>query len=195
MSLIEAVEKHARKEFSKKVWETFPYHNLTHTEFVVDLCKEMSDALELPPDQVEILLIAAWFHDLGYTNSYPMHEAASQDLAKEYLEKAGYEKHSIRTICELIESTRVDYFNHKTLLEQIMFDADRGSVGQPDFFALGDKLRDEWDMHDFALFSDEGWNALQVRYLENTQFKTSYSIKKYGKQRLSNLRQAKAELV
>lgn len=194
MSLLDKVEKHARKEFRKAVWKSFPYHNLAHTESVVALCTEIAEAMELDDDQIEILIIAAWFHDLGYSDSYAHHEEASKEMAEAYLNNHGCKKGAIQTILDVIESTRVDYARHKSTLEQIMFDADRSSIGHPNFFIFGNLLRKEWEEHDFALFSDEGWNALQVRYLENTQFKTSFSQQKFGHQRLINLDLAKKRL-
>lgn len=191
MTLIDKVEKYARKEFGKKLWRDFPYHNLQHTESVVELCSEIGKAVGLPPDQFEFLIVAAWFHDLGYSVSYAHHEAASKEMAAHFLNGIDYPGSSVDTVLQVIESTRVDYPRHDSLLEQIMFDADRRSIGMQEFFDLGNLLRKEWEQHDFALFSDAGWYALQVRYLENTQFKTPYSIKKFGSQYRANLDQAR----
>ncbi len=194
MSILERVEKHARKEFKRNTWKEFPYHNLTHTESVVSLCKEITASMNLKKRDVELLLIAAWFHDLGYSKSYANHEDASKKMAKKYLQKEGYDSSGIKAIMKLIDSTRVDHTSYRGKLEKIMFDADRGSIGQPNFYELGNLLRKEWETHQFALFSDDGWNALQVRYLENTQFKTDYSRMKYGPQRLKNLEEARKKL-
>lgn len=147
--------------------------------------------MKLSDHDLELLVVAAWFHDLGYSNSYTQHEHESKLIAERFLQENNYDSQDIQVVLDLIESTRVDYLIQKNILEEVLFDADRGSIGQLNFFELGNDLRNEWVIHDFALFSDEGWNALQVKYLENTQFKTSYSKKKFGKQRLVNLEHAK----
>jgi len=191
MSIITQVEVYVRSKYASEFWRDFPYHNLDHTVSVVDLCIEISNALKLSSKSCELLTIAAWFHDLGYSLSYTQHESASKILASEFLTKYAYDETNIQIILELIESTRVDYTDQKNILEEVLFDADRGSIGQDNFHKLGNKLRREWIIHDFALFSDHGWNALQVNYIENTKFKTSYSKEKFEAQRLINLNQAK----
>src|SRR5689334_15683523 len=45
-------------------WRTF--HNLHHTAGVADACKAMIEYYKIDAELAAALMIAAWFHDVGY---------------------------------------------------------------------------------------------------------------------------------
>ncbi len=98
-------------QYVKKLYETHPtfyrYHNLHHTREVVKLVKELAENSDVGDADLEILLIAAWFHDIGYPDSIQLHEEKSAEMAAEFLEKKSYPPENITTVKKLILSTKV----------------------------------------------------------------------------------------
>ena len=94
-NLLKKVEEFAREEFSRKEWDFFAYHDWEHTVNVVKEVKILADSSSLPADKVQALLIAAWFHDLGYVENPKNHENGSIRIAKSFLENNRILGHSI----------------------------------------------------------------------------------------------------
>src|SRR6476620_4388006 len=71
------LEKHLPKGFY--------YHDFFHTFSVVNATNMLSDATEVSKSEKRVLLIAAWFHDTGYTKQIVGHEKQGASIAEEFL--------------------------------------------------------------------------------------------------------------
>ncbi|MFA7228899.1 MAG: HD domain-containing protein, partial [Melioribacteraceae bacterium] len=65
------------------------YHNLAHTKNVVQAALEIAIGEKLAPDDMEMVQIAAWFHDTGYVEKSAGHEEISAMYAGNFLSEAG----------------------------------------------------------------------------------------------------------
>lgn len=57
------------------------------------------------------------------------------------------------------------------LLEQIICDADLDYLGRDDFYKIGETLRKEF-LHYSIVNSDEEWETLQIKFLQNHHYHT-----------------------
>ena len=64
--LISKVEKYIFNLFSEKLDVNYTYHNIVHTQKVVEKVIEISSDLKLDKTSIENVQIAAWFHDAGF---------------------------------------------------------------------------------------------------------------------------------
>ena len=64
--ILKEVEEYVSNFIQTSVPSEYIYHNLRHTNNVVKACREISDRYEISEDELEILELAAWFHDTGY---------------------------------------------------------------------------------------------------------------------------------
>ena len=53
---------------SNKLSKSIKFHSLQHTQEVVAACQMLADNQQLPEEDRIPLLLAAWFHDTGYTS-------------------------------------------------------------------------------------------------------------------------------
>ena len=67
--LLLEVESYVKSLFNDKSSEDLIYHNLNHTTDVVITSEKIGQSSSLDDEQMELLLIAAWFHDVGYLNA------------------------------------------------------------------------------------------------------------------------------
>ena len=65
-SLIDQAKEHVKSLFHSKKDERFIYHNEGHTESVVQSTKQIAEHYKLKDEDYIVLIIAAWFHDIGY---------------------------------------------------------------------------------------------------------------------------------
>src|ERR1700743_1333174 len=64
----------------------YPYHNLEHTVGVVDHSKEIAAHYRLDANDSLVLVVAAWFHDVGHLyGPMPGHEARGVGIMRKHM--------------------------------------------------------------------------------------------------------------
>src|SRR5262245_728645 len=84
----------------------FVYHNLAHTAYVVRATEILCDAMKVSNHQKKMLLVAAWFHDVGYTQQTDYHETVGASIAEKFLAEKNVENDDIQVVKSCILSTR-----------------------------------------------------------------------------------------
>ncbi len=162
------------------------FHDVQHTKEVVSAAEEIALGEGLDEETIEVLKIAAWFHDAGYTKCYIGHEDESKEIARQFLNSVGYPAEKIEQVCRLIDATRYKH-EPESEAEACMIDADRLSMGKISFILKGEKLRKEWEVFLNTFHSDEEWMDVQVNYLRETVFYTHYADKNYSLLKQNNI--------
>ena len=109
------------------------YHDLSHTERVVNATDQLAALANLDNESKETLALAAIFHDVGFVKEYEDHERISCHMAEEYLKKINVSVDKIQKVKELIMST-ADISTSNGVLEEILHDADLCHLGKKKFF-------------------------------------------------------------
>ncbi len=164
------------------------YHNLDHTKDVVNAVQKIAIHENCSKEEIEILLLAAWFHDVGYTETYIGHEEESVFIAENFLNEHHYPKEKIEKVTACIEATKYGH-SVQNKLDTIIIDADRLSMGKDDFKIKGELLRKEWEIYFDKKYSNADWNKEQINYLQSTDFQSEFCKKNYTKQKNKHLRQ------
>jgi len=151
----------------------FPFHNLDHTEEVVSNVRTIGSALGMSSDELEPVIIAAWFHDTGFRERYDGHEAVSAKLAEGFLRKEGYPEASIQVVVKCIEATRVPQ-RPAGPLSEILVDADLFHISNEHFFYRKLLLRREWEVMLNKRYTDQEWHLLNLSFLLSHQFFTTF---------------------
>lgn len=162
------------------------YHNLTHVKFVVTMVKEIGENSGISISEQEVLIIAAWFHDIGHISKWDGHEEISANIAKEYLTKINYPEEQILQVVDCILATKVPH-KPKNKLEEIICDADIAHVGSKEFFHLSDLLKLEIENREKNKISDSDWLKKNIEFLTKNKFFTKYAKLKFEERKNSNL--------
>src|SRR5437867_4734669 len=85
-TLLAEAEEFVRQLFETKVPENYHFHNLHHTLGVVKAVEILAAHYKLNGEDLSALLLAAWFHDSGYSVKYDGHEAESVEIVKGFLQ-------------------------------------------------------------------------------------------------------------
>lgn len=162
------------------------YHNLSHIKKVVEVIKEICKYSKIENSDLEILTIAAWFHDVGHIFTWEGHEDVSIKYAKKFLEKNNYPKDKIVNVCNCINATKLG-IKPNNLLEEIICDADLSHLGSDDFFERSNLLRKEMEVRKKNVFSELEWVKLNKKFIEEQKFYTDYARKMFDKIKKTNL--------
>lgn len=144
-ALIIEVEKFVFSFLSKNIHSNFVYHNLAHTQRVVESVKEIAESLKLDNIALENLVIAAWFHDIGYVEGSDNHEQKSIKIAAKFLKENNFDEKRIQVVSEVILATEMNSVP-KNILEEIIRDADCAHLASKDFIDYTSLLRREWEL-------------------------------------------------
>ncbi len=163
--------------------KNLPFHNFAHTQEVVDNVVLISDAIGIHPKEADFIVIAACFHDTGFSEAYEDHEEVSKRLAAQYMEKANCTKKEIEMVLSCIDATKMPQNPHDIYAE-VLCDADLFHLGTPNFLYRNMLLRKEWELFREIVMTDDDWQLLNIKFLEEHRFKTAY-----GKEVLENGKQ------
>ena len=176
------------------------YHNQNHTLQVVKAANEIALAENISDKDLEILLLAAWFHDLGFTKELKNHEEISKKIAAEYLSKKGFSKEKISKIQSVIDATIMPQ-NPSNKLDEIICDADLYHLGTNEFDKKSKLLRLEQEHLTGKKLSDIEWLQENEKFLSEHKYFTNYAFEKLNAQKkmnwvnvTNNLRKTKIKL-
>lgn len=186
MHILEKVEQYCSHLLLGKECEQLPFHNFAHTTRVVRFSMEFATALNLSKVEIEEVVIAAWFHDTGFSEDYAHHEEYSKVLARSFLEEMGIAEERIQRIVECVESTKYDV-EPKTLQQKILCDADLIHLTSPDYLKYNALLRQEWEQQLGLFYSDLKWYELNVLFLSDHHFESDSIPQDRMKQLKKNL--------
>ncbi|WP_299526760.1 Pycsar system effector family protein [uncultured Lutibacter sp.] len=169
------------------------YHNFNHTVNVVNAVNEIALAENVTEEDLEILLITAWFHDTGFINSFEKHEEKSKKIAKDYLEAINFSEEKINKVLSCIDATKMPQ-NPKNKLEEIICDADLYHLGTDTFFEKANLLRSEWELLCNKHLTDIEWFTENEQFLSNHKYFTNYAFNKLNSNKTANWLKVKKDL-
>ncbi|WNJ21463.1 Pycsar system effector family protein [Pontibacter sp. G13] len=175
--LLVDAEAYAREILVHQLNGDYTYHTVGHTEQVVDAVVEIGQEVGLTSDQMDLIKLAAWFHDLGYIETYIGHEEASMRIARDFLEKREMPATMIEQVEGLIFATRLDQ-EPKDRLQAVLKDADLYNLALPEALDNSEKIRQEWKVFCDREFSEEEWLDFNYRFFRDYQYYTEYALTK-----------------
>jgi adenylate cyclase len=176
--------------FAERLSEDLYFHDLAHTREIAEAAEEIGKGEGLSADELEIIILSAWLHDTGYVEQYIGHEEESQVIADEFLRSVNYPEEKISIIKNCILATK---YKHEigNILEAVVVDADRVSMGKTNFDKRGDLLRKEWAVYLDKEYTDKEWSDIQLQYLTETVFVTKYAKANFEAQKQINYKHQK----
>lgn len=177
MNLIEQAQDFVYNLLKDKLSSSFIYHNLAHTSDVVMAVKTLSEEEKISTEELEMLIIAAWFHDTGYIQGFENHEEASVKIVSDFLVEKGKSVAYINQVSALILATKYCYVP-QTILEKIIKDADFYHFTTENYSERCELLREEWKNVRHKTASDLEWACENLYMLTQChEYYTDYALK------------------
>ncbi len=187
--IVQKAEDFVTKLLENELDPNFLYHNLKHTQRVVKSTKELLSFYDLSQQEQEQMLLAAWFHDVGYTHGTTDHEEKSCEIAAEFLKKENYSAANIKKIDDIILATK-RYHEPVNLHEEIIRDADASHFAQKSYWETTDFLKDELELLGIKKYSQKEWRDVNIKMFRNEhRFYTQYAKENWEEGKEKNLKQ------
>ena len=172
--LLSAARTYVTDVFQHRIKPEFVFHNLEHTEDVVEACSHMADYYQLSEDDRLVLMLSAWFHDTGYSSgTSEEHEERSVELATQFLQNRQANDTTIQRVASCIMATRMPQ-SPVSLIEKILCDADLHHLATEDFKARNQLLKQERENLLEHKIDKKEWRKSNIRFLMEHHYFTEY---------------------
>lgn len=168
------------------------YHGPFHTrDDVVPAAQRLAEMEGIRGESLDLLLTAAWFHDIGYVERPLHHELIGARIVEEALPGFNYSKKQIETVKWAILATALPQAP-QTKIEEILTDADLDVLGRVDFLARNRDLRREL-AYLGKVFSDTEWYSSQLKFIEGHKYFTESARALRNRQQTVNINALRKE--
>ncbi|PIQ21448.1 MAG: phosphohydrolase [Cytophagales bacterium CG18_big_fil_WC_8_21_14_2_50_42_9] len=174
LELVYKTSAYIRQLYNSNPRPDFKYHNLAHVEEVVQRASYIAGHYALPENEFLALILAAWFHDVGYLfANQENHEEKSAEMAAEFLQKELLAPELINMIQKTIRATKMPQ-NPATQIEKILCDADLYHLGTEDFENTDKQVKAETELRINQLIADDVWSDISLKLMEIHQYHTDF---------------------
>ena len=192
-TIIEKAKEYVTEYLSNNLSTDYNFHCINHTFDVVKNTEEIGRGSFLADKELDIVILAAWFHDVGYSKCRKGHEKVSIDIAEEFLMVNNYSNEDIEQVKKCIEATKLSHIPN-SLLEEILSDSDILHIGKQDYLEKSNLLRQELKKNQNLDCSDDEWIKNNIGFMSEHNFHTEYAKANYGFQRIKNIEDLTSQL-
>ncbi len=187
--LLKDVEKQVTHLLRTELNHNFYYHNLSHTQRVVKKTRQLIEGEGLEEQNCQNLMIATWFHDVGYIKGSKNHEENSVLIATDSLKNLNASQKDIDEVCAIIMATKISY-EPKNIYEKIIRDADCSHFSSKNYTDISDLLREEWKSTEMKTFTEVEWTRENISFLtQHHSFYTDFAQDHWQEGKNKNLSQ------
>jgi predicted metal-dependent HD superfamily phosphohydrolase len=183
---VETLLKATRPEWLK-------YHNFEHAKAVARASKIIGSACNLSSEDLETVVLAAWFHDAGYVEAIDGHEEKSVEIAASFLRKEGFPPKRIAKVAGCIRATKMPQAP-RNFMEKVLCDADISHLASKDFLEVSELIRLEIEHRMGRRLTEAEWLTMNTLFVAGHRFHTDFARSKYAPQHAANLAALKERL-
>jgi predicted metal-dependent HD superfamily phosphohydrolase len=192
-SIISEVKQYVEELFLNKYDNRSSYHSYEHTKEVAEAAGKIGKGSGLSKEELEAVVIAAWFHDTGYLFEQKNHEEQSVKLAEEFLSSRNYPEEKIKHVKDCILATRMNSVP-ANLMEEVIHDADYINLSNNDNMKQSELLRSELINYGGTEPTEEEWLTSELKFLLNHRYYTEYAKNKLEDKKADNIKKLKKKL-
>ena len=191
--LQEEVKAHVLEYFHTHHDARLVYHNLEHTQNVVDATIQIANHYQLNDKDFFIVTTGAWFHDTGYFEDAQNHEAKGASLADAFLKEKKVVAEIRDAVIQVILSTKMPQ-KPTNLLENILCDGDLFHIGTAEFKGKRKLMHKEVELLYNKDIGKNEWRKKDIEFLEQQQYHTDYCMLLLNEQKEKNIEWLKSRL-
>lgn len=184
--ITQETEEFVRDLFKNKIKKGLTYHDIIHTEYVVNQAKIIGQRSGLSDEEINTVIVAAWFHDSGFVVHSKGHEQESQKIARQFLSSKGVAEDLIKKVVNCIEATRMPQDPGDDILAKVMCDADMSYLSEDFYFDRTILLRKEWNNESETKLSKKVYYKETVELFKNHRYYTEYGDSAFSSGKAEN---------
>jgi predicted metal-dependent HD superfamily phosphohydrolase len=179
---------------SNAIPKEYVYHDLAHTQEVVQACHEIGTATGLDDLNLELLTIAAWFHDTGYQQGPENHEQRSAANARDFLTSTNHLIQYIPVIEAIILATKLPQ-KPTDLLQKIICDADLSHLGSKTYWDRTAKVRQEIVITQHKTMTEKEWVDFELTFMLGHRYHTDIAKELYDARKFKHIVQLRKQKI
>jgi len=172
------------KKLRQELPDDLTYHSVDHTVGVIDNAITIGKAEGLSKQEMDLVTVAAAFHDSGFLIDHKDHEENGCKLVEEYASKFNMNNSQVESVKQMIMSTKIPQ-SPKSKLDKILCDADLYYLGGKRYDEISDRLFTELKSRGVQIDSEQ-WVDSQIAFLSAHDYWTDFSKaqREAGKQKV-----------
>lgn len=186
IDIVSLTETFVEDFFKKNVSTDYTYHNYKHTRNVVEAATKLAAEAHLNEEETEVLILAAYFHDVGFGIDPKNHEVQSTKLATEFLTKYNYDPEKINLITGCIMATKMGWRGNDKLC-CLMKDADLSGLAAPNYTNIAENLRKELNTTGVKSINKLNWLSENIKFIQNHYYFTEEANRLFSEGKKQNL--------
>lgn len=193
IDLVKEAEKYVRKLLDEKLSDKIEFHTFDHAKSVVDNSEFIGKNSNLTDDEINIVKLCAWFHDVGYIFKVEGHEEESANIVTDFLTSKGIDDSIITQVKNCILATRTPQ-QPKDLISKVLCDADLMHLSDDDYFEKIEKMRNEWIKLTEKKISKRKFHSTSLKFFETHNYHTDFAKKELQPKKEINLQLLQKEI-
>ena len=174
LKIIASVKNEVTALLTTKLDPRFVFHNLAHTMQVAEAVEGIATFYQFSEEEKAILIIAAWFHDTGFTTGrIEGHEMESIRIAESFLVKHSIRQPVIAKVAACIQATKMPQ-NPVSGMDKVICDADLFHLGSNNFKERTELLRQELQAYYDTNITEKEWDLNNIEFLKSHHYFTGY---------------------
>jgi len=169
------------------------YHNAEHAQYVAKAALKIAHSYHMNEEDSFALTVAAWFHDIGYSERPENHEIRSAEIARTYLSGLKIQDEVIEKICKLILATEINH-QPSDCLEEAIRDADLFHLGTVAFEKKNELLLREQEFLKNTKITQKEWFDDSLKFLKSHKYHTSFCQLRSANKKQKNIQMIQSKL-
>lgn len=172
-ALVSDAESFVLTLLDEKLSKEYLFHSRHHTLRVARGAMLIARNCGLSEEDIQVLLISAYFHDTGYIVCDDNHEEESLVIAAEFLKQRGVGEDLIGIVSNAILATRVPQ-KPMDKISGILCDADLMHLAGEDYFEQMELLRLEWQVTGRQFFDEYQFHLNSIEFFKHHRYHSVY---------------------
>lgn len=186
--IVEEAGKYVYKYLEDNLPDSIEFHTFDHAKYVVNSAEYIGKNRGLSDEEINIVKLCAWFHDVGWAISTENNEEDGAEIAGEFLASKGIKEDVISKVKESILATKIPQ-QPKDIIAEVLCDADLMHLSEPDYFERIKKMRQEWINLTGKKVSKRKFHSTSIKFFQKHNYHTNFAKKELQPKKEENLKQ------
>jgi len=190
--IIEASKAYVTQYFQDHIDAEYVFHDFQHTTDVATGVVEVGVHMGITDQDLEVLQVAAWFHDTGYKDGPEGHEERSCQIAKAFLQEKNYPESKLKDVLGCIIATKMPQ-SPQNVLQEIICDADMSHLGKKIYWDRTGRVRQELLLTRQLIMSEQDWIDFEIKFMVEHNYFTPVATELYDARKFKHIKQLRKQ--
>ncbi len=185
--IVKEAENFVTKFLEDELPDSVEFHTIDHARYVVESAEYIGKNSGLSSDELNVVKLCAWFHDVGFAIIPEHHEGESARIAAEFLTSKNIDEDIITQVQNAILATRIPQ-HPKDIISRVLCDADLMHLAEADYFERIDSMRKEWINLKCEKVGKRRFHSVSIKFFQKHHYHTDFAKKEIQPKKEENFK-------